>query len=155
MQPLIPRSESNYTRRMIQIRVGTTKPSDVTEILDFWTNHAENNSRPTDSSDALLGLLARDPEALILAIEDDEIVGTVIAGWNGWRCCLYRLAVREDKRKLGIGKLLVDQAIERFKALGGTRIDAMILDENVTAHKAWASYGFSLQEDWSRWIKNI
>lgn len=140
---------------MIQIQVGTAKPSDIAKILDFWANHAENNSRPSDSSDALLGLLERDPDALILAIEDDQIVGTVIAGWNGWRCCLYRLAVREDKRKQGIGKLLVDKAIERFKSFGGTRIDAMILDENVLAHKAWASYGFSPQEDWSRWIKQI
>jgi len=140
---------------MIQIRVGTTKPSDVTEILDFWANNAENNSRPTDSSVALIGLIARDPDALILAIENGEIVGTVIAGWNGWRCCLYRLAVREDKRKQGIGQLLVDQAIERFKAFGGTRIDAMILDENETAHKAWASFGFEPQDNWSRWVKNI
>lgn len=140
---------------MIQIRVGITQLSDIAAILDFWAEHAENNSRPTDSSDALIGLIARDPEALILAIEDDEIVGTVIAGWNGWRCCLYRLAVRKDKRKQGIGRLLVDQAIERFKTFGGTRIDAMILDENEIAHKAWASYGFTVQEDWSRWVKNI
>jgi ribosomal protein S18 acetylase RimI-like enzyme len=146
---------SNYTRRVIHIRVGAGKPSDIAEILDFWAIHAENDSRPTDSSEALLGLISRDPEALILAIENDEIVGTVIAGWNGWRCCLYRLAVRKDKRKQGIGKLLVDHAIERFKTFGGTRIDAMILDENETAHKAWASYGFDPQDNWSRWIKNI
>jgi len=140
---------------MIQFRFGTTEPSDIAEILEFWTDHAENNSRPTDSSEALLGLIVRDPEALILAIENDEIVGTVIAGWNGWRCCLYRLAVRQDKRKQGIGKLLVDQAIERFRTFGGSRIDAMILDENETAHKAWASYGFNAQDDWSRWVRNI
>lgn len=140
---------------MIHIQVGVKGSSDIAEILNFWANHAENNSRPMDSSDALIGLIARDPAALILAIENDEIVGTVIAGWNGWRCCLYRLAVREDKRKQGIGKLLVDQATERFKTFGGTRIDAMILDENETAHKAWASYGFEFQDNWSRWVRNI
>ncbi len=140
---------------MIHIRVGATGPSDIAAILDFWANHAENNSRPLDSSDALIGLLERDRDALILAIENDEIIGTVIAGWNGWRSCLYRLAVREDKRRQGIGKLLIDQAIERFKTFGGTRIDAMILDENETAHKAWISYGFEPQEDWSRWVKKI
>ena len=140
---------------MIHIQVGVKGSSDIAEILNFWANHAENNSRPMDSSDALIGLIARDPAALILAIENDEIVGTVIAGWNGWRCSLYRLAVREDKRKQGIGKLLVDQATERFKTFGGTRIDAMILDENETAHKAWASYGFEFQDNWSRWVRNI
>lgn len=140
---------------MIQFRFGTTEPSDVKAILEFWTYHAENNARPTDTSDSILTLIVRDPEALILAVENDEIVGTIIAGWNGWRCCLYRLAVREDKRNQGIGGLLVERAVERFRAIGGTRIDAMILDENVTAHKAWASYGFVRQDNWSRWIKNI
>lgn len=140
---------------MIQFRSATANPSDIQTILDFWVHNAENDSRPTDTSDALIGLIIRDPEALILAIEDNEIVGTVIAGWNGWRCCLYRLAVREDKRKQGIGKLLVGQAVQRFETFGGTRIDAMILDDNETAHEAWASYGFVQQDNWSRWVKNI
>lgn len=140
---------------MIHIQVGVKTSSDITEVLGFWANHAENSSRPMDSSDTLTALIARDPDALILAIENDEILGTVIAGWNGWRCSLYRLAVRDDKRKQGIGKLLVDSAIERFKSFGGTRIDAMILDENETAHRAWTSYGFEPQENWSRWVRNI
>lgn len=140
---------------MIQFRCATTEPSELTEVLAFWAKHAENSTRPTDTVEAILTLIVRDPEALILAIEDDEIIGTIIAGWNGWRCCLYRLAVREDKRKQGIGRLLVDQAEERFRSIGGTRIDAMILNENETAHKAWASYGFVLQSNWARWVKKL
>lgn len=140
---------------MIQFRCATTEPSEVAYILDFWATHAENDTRPTDTSEALLALMARDPDALILAIENDEIIGTIIAGWNGWRCCLYRLAVREDKRKQGIGRLLVNQAEERFRSIGGTRIDAMILNANEPAHKAWASYGFVPQSSWSRWVKKL
>lgn len=131
------------------------EPQEITEILNFWINNAENGSRPTDTAEAIHALVERDPEALILAVENNEIVGTIIAGWNGWRSGLYRLAVREDKRSQGIGRLLVERALERFISLGVNRIDAMVLDDNETAHSAWASYGFTRQNNWSRWVKNL
>ena len=140
---------------MIHFRLATAEPQEITEILEFWIINAENGSRPTDTADAVKALVEKDPEALILAVDNDEIVGTVIAGWNGWRSGLYRLAVREDMRGQGIGRLLVERALERFRSLGVSRVDAMVLDENETAHSAWASYGFTRQNNWSRWVKNL
>lgn len=140
---------------MIHFRLATAEPKEITEILEFWIINAENGSRPTDTADAVKALVEKDPEALILAIDNDEIVGTVIAGWNGWRSGLYRLAVREDMRGQGIGRMLVERALERFRSLGVGRVDAMVLDDNETAHSAWASYGFTRQNNWSRWVKNL
>jgi len=140
---------------VIHFRLATAEPQEITEILEFWIINAENGSRPTDTADAVKALVEKDPEALILAVDNDEIVGTVIAGWNGWRSGLYRLAVREDMRGQGIGRLLVERALERFRSLGVSRVDAMVLDENETAHSAWASYGFTRQNNWSRWVKNL
>ena len=140
---------------MILFRLATSDPHGIAQILDFWADNAENGSRPTDSADAIRALVEGDPEALILAVDNDQIVGTIIAGWNGWRSGLYRLAVREDMRSQGIGRLLVERALERFISLGVNRVDAMVLDDNETAHNAWASYGFTRQNNWSRWVKNL
>ncbi|MBS2539095.1 GNAT family N-acetyltransferase, partial [Catenulispora sp. NF23] len=102
-------------------------------------------------------LLARDPEALLLAVDPAtaELVGTVIAGWDGWRCHLYRLAVHPDRRRAGIGRLLVDTAEARFRAVGGARADAMVLDDNDLAHRAWRAGGYVPQAEWSRWVKAL
>ncbi len=140
---------------MIQFRLANNEPNEIDEILQFWINNAENGSRPTDTAIAVRALIEKDPEALILAVDGNEIVGTVVAGWNGWRSGLYRLAVREDRRSNGIGRLLVERALERFRSLGVSRVDAMVLDDNETAHRAWASYGFTRQNNWSRWVKNL
>ena len=43
----------------------------------------------------------------------------------------------------------------RIRALGGTRIDAMVLDDNPRAHAVWAARGYHRQDDWSRWIKPL
>jgi ribosomal protein S18 acetylase RimI-like enzyme len=37
---------------------------------------------------------------------DGEIVGALIAAWDGWRGNMYRLAVREGHRREGIGLAL-------------------------------------------------
>lgn len=140
---------------MIHFRLATTEPSEISEILEFWIVNAENGSRPTDTAAAINALVEQDPEALILAVENDEIVGTIIAGWNGWRSGLYRLAVREDMRSQGIGRLLVERALERLRDIGVVRVDAMVLDNNERAHRAWESFGFVRQDNWSRWVKNL
>ncbi len=140
---------------MIHFRLATNEPREIAEILNFWESNAENGSRPTDTTDAIRTLIEKDPEALILAVDNNEIIGTIIAGWNGWRSGLYRLAVRDDRRGKGIGRLLVERALERFASFGVTRVDAMVLDDNEAAHRAWASYGFTRQDNWSRWVKNL
>jgi ribosomal protein S18 acetylase RimI-like enzyme len=128
---------------------------DADSVLAFWATSAEDAHRPSDSADAVRRLVERDPEALLLALDGHEIVGTVIAGWDGWRCHLYRLAVAPDRRRLGIGRELIRRAEARFVALGGTRVDAMVLDDNELAHRAWAAAGYTRQAEWSRWVKPL
>ncbi|MGS2615883.1 GNAT family N-acetyltransferase [Micromonospora sp. LZ34] len=134
------------------------RPATVAEIpavLAFWRVAAEDAHRPADSARAVETLIARDPEALILALDGTDLVGTVIAGWDGWRCHLYRLAVAPQRRRQGIGRLLVEAAEERFRQLGGTRADAMVLDDNTLAHQAWRTCGYGRQTEWSRWVKPL
>jgi len=124
-------------------------------VLTFWATAAENAARPPDTAVALAALHRRDPDALIVAVEQGRIVGTIIAGWDGWRCHLYRLAVDPHRRRAGIGRALIEAAETRIRSLGGTRIDAMVLDDNPGAHAIWAARGYHRQEDWSRWIKPL
>jgi ribosomal protein S18 acetylase RimI-like enzyme len=128
-------------------------PTDVPDVLAFWQVAAEDAHRPADSTQAIEALIARDPEALILALDDAVVVGSIIAGWDGWRCHLYRLAVAPTHRRQGIGRVLIEAAEERFRSLGGTRVDAMVLIDNDLAHHAWRASGYAAQSEWSRWIK--
>ena len=125
------------------------------DVLAFWQTAAENENRPADRYAALAALHLRDPDALLVAVDLDEIVGTVIAGWDGWRCHLYRLAVAPHRRREGIGRRLIAAAEERFRVFGGTRADAMVLDDNTEAHAAWSAGGYRRQADWSRWVKPL
>ena len=134
------------------LRFRSATEADVTETLALWEQAAENDARPVDDRDALLALLRRDPEALDLAVLDGRIVGSLISGWDGWRAHLYRLAVHPDARRRGIGRRLLARARDRVRALGATRLDAMVLEGNALGQSAWAAEGYTPQEEWRRWV---
>jgi len=133
----------------------TAEAGDVRAVLAFWQVAAEDAHRPVDTPGAVAALLLRDPEALILAVDGPEIIGTIIAGWDGWRCHIYRLAVHPGRRREGIGGVLIAAAEDRFRFLGGSRVDAMVLDDNVRAHGIWQASGYHRQAEWSRWVKPL
>ncbi|MEU6096803.1 GNAT family N-acetyltransferase [Streptomyces sp. NPDC047079] len=139
---------------MSDLRIRTAGPEDLDLVLAFWKVAAEGTSI-SDDRDGVERLLARDPEALLLAEEDGELAGTVIAGFDGWRCHLYRLAVHPDRRRHGIGSALLAAAEERFVRLGGRRGDAMVLQSNTTAQHAWRAAGYAPEQHWRRWVKPL
>jgi len=150
---------------MITYRPAT--PAEAPAVLAFWATAAEDADRPPDSPDAVRRLIERDPAALILAVDNNPtehgggardgevIVGSIIVGWDGWRCHLYRLAVAPSHRRRGIARTLISLAEQRFASYGGTRADAMVLDDNIQAHPTWHTAGYTPQPNWSRWVKPL
>ncbi|MGW0659949.1 GNAT family N-acetyltransferase [Streptodolium elevatio] len=142
---------------MSDYRIRAATRDDTDDVLAFWAAAAEGTSI-SDDRDGVAGLVARDPDALLIATSaagDSAIVGTVVAGWDGWRCHLYRLAVDPALRRRGIGRLLLDAAEQRFVALGGRRGDAMVLDRNTSGRAAWAASGYRPEPHWTRWVKPL
>ncbi|MEU3600476.1 GNAT family N-acetyltransferase [Streptomyces sp. NPDC006798] len=136
-----------------RIHTRTARIDEAGTVLRFWREAAEGTSI-TDDPEGVTALITRDPEALILAeTSDGTLVGTVIAGYDGWRCSLYRLAVLPSHRRRGVGSALLAAAEWRFTAVGGRRGDAMVLESNEPAHRAWASAGYHREDHWRRWVK--
>ena len=127
---------------------------DVEAVLAFWRTSAEGTDREDDRS-VLVQLLERDPQALLLAVEGEQVVGSVIAGWDGWRAHLYRIAVREDRRGQGLARQLVAAAEDRFRTLGARRADAMVLVDNDLGRAAWAALDYAPQPQWRRWVRRL
>jgi ribosomal protein S18 acetylase RimI-like enzyme len=97
---------------------------------------------PPSVSDSIEGLtrLIREPAALLLvAAIDDQIVGSVIGGWDGWRGNIYRLAVTPEQRRKGIARRLVIEISRELFAKGATRLAALVEHEHRWAIDFWDS----------------
>jgi ribosomal protein S18 acetylase RimI-like enzyme len=129
--------------------------ADIVEVLDLWAVAAENDSRPSDDAGKVAAVIARDPDALELAVVGGRIVGSLLSGWDGWRAHLYRLAVHPSARRQGVGRDLLARAERRLIALGATRIDAMVLDGNALGQSLWVAEGYTKQPEWRRWVRPV
>jgi ribosomal protein S18 acetylase RimI-like enzyme len=116
---------------------------DIPSVLDLWRSSAAPTS--TDSAAALERLLRRDPGALMVAEAGGEIVGTVIAGWDGWRGSVYRLAVAPAYRRGGLGGRLLHEAEHRLAGLGARRVHAIVVGDDARALAFWEATDWELQ----------
>jgi ribosomal protein S18 acetylase RimI-like enzyme len=127
---------------------------DLRAVVELW---GLSGSVPTvtDTVESLAGLLELDPRALLVANQRGEIVGSLIAGWNGWRGSLYRLAVHPDYRRQGLGTALVREAEHRLLERGAIRLDAIVDSDEPQAVEFWAAAGYQRQRNRSRFVKNL
>lgn len=104
----------------------------------FWTPEV-------DGAEALARILKR-PSNLFMVYDDDEILGFVLGSWDGARAFIHKISVRPDIQGMGIGTLLVAEAIEFFKKMGAPTVGVTAADgsreekENSTGF--WKKVGF-------------
>ncbi len=123
-------------------------------MLDLWAlSHA--NPTVTDRIEPLLSLLTADPQALLVGDIRGEMVGSLIAAWNGWRGSFYRLAVHPDHRRRGIATLLVREGERRLRSRGAIRLDAIVASDEPAAMRFWRAAGYVCQPDRSRFVRNF
>ena len=128
--------------------------ADIDAVLELWREVVEHASLE-DRAEDVHRLLARDAEALLVAEDEDGIVGTLIVGWDGWRGNLYRLAVAPRARRKGIAAALVAEGERRLAALGCRRVSALVIGTEDVAQAFWSSAGYVHDPSVNRFVRNI
>jgi len=132
--------------------IRTARPSDIQSVLTLWV---ESDAEPThtDDSESLRRLLARDPEALVVADDGTDIVGSVIAAWDGWRGSIYRLVVAPSHRRQGLAARLLAHAETRLITVGAVRLQAIVVETEPLAVGFWGATGWEQQVERLRFVK--
>ncbi|QHC28354.1 MULTISPECIES: GNAT family N-acetyltransferase [unclassified Streptomyces] len=118
---------------MNELRTRPAVPDGLDGVPAFWRTAAEGTSISDDRA-GVERLAARDARALILAERGGEPVGTVIAGFDGWRCHPYRLAVAPGRRHQGIATAARTPPARFAPA---------------------SAAGYGPEEQWRRWVKPL
>jgi ribosomal protein S18 acetylase RimI-like enzyme len=136
----------------VQVRPATTE--DTEAVLRLWDEVVDVRTLQ-DRAEDVHRLLVRDQEALLVADLDGRVIGTLIAGWDGWRGNMYRLAVSPGSRRLGIAAALVAEAERRLAAKGCRRVTALVVHREEAAPAFWGSAGYEPDPTTARFVKNL
>jgi ribosomal protein S18 acetylase RimI-like enzyme len=102
-----------------------------------------------DAEELLEKRIAEKPDSIIVAIIDGKVLGCVYLV-DDFLPFIFRLAVKKTYRKRGIGKMLVQEAVQRLKKHGHKEI-ALFVDNEKDELKNWyRRQGF--RESSSSWV---
>jgi ribosomal protein S18 acetylase RimI-like enzyme len=129
--------------------------ADIPAVLALWEDVRSVAASMPDTPAGLQALIDHMPDSLLVADLEGEIVGTVIAAWDGWRGNIYRLAVRRDCRRLGIGLRLVAAGEARLHEKGARRVTALVATEELGAAALWGAAGYEHDRNVVRFVRNL
>ena len=86
--------------------------------------------------------LAVQRDLFLVAVEGGRVLGTILAGYDGHRGWLYKLAVHPNARHCGIGTKLVRAAEKKLAARGCTKLNLQVRAGNDEAARFWARMGY-------------
>jgi ribosomal protein S18 acetylase RimI-like enzyme len=99
-------------------------------------------------------LIDTNPDTLLVAEDNDTIVGTLIVAFDGWRGNMYRLAILPEYRRRGHARHLVDEGERRLRQRGVRRITALVAHEQPGATQFWEAVGYNLDRYTVRHVKH-
>lgn len=124
-------------------------------VLDLWAESRSGHASTPDRRADVERLLDGSPAALLVAETGGQIVGAVIAAWDGWRGNIYRLAVDGSHRRRGIGNLLTRAAEDYLLSRGVRRVTALVAFDDDAVGAFWDSAGYPQDDRIGRRVRNI
>ena len=128
-------------------------PDDTESILRLWKESGATRSI-TDDADTVRRVAEHPYAVFLLASQHDEIVGSIIGTFDGWRGNFYRLVVRPHLRRQGIGRELVRRVEAIFAEWGVRRTNALTEVDRPVARAFWSSVGYAADEHVRRHVRS-
>ncbi len=117
-------------------------------------------THPDDVQAYLSWLFRRDAEGIWLVEEDGKVVGFVASDGNWFSKregkvvgALHELVVLPEYRRRGIGRALVERALEYFKSRGLDMAELWVGDENSYAMSFYKNLGFEERDRFNYWVR--
>jgi len=118
---------------------------DTDGVLAVWESAGllRGNSNPRND---IQKKLRHSPGSFFIGLYDGMIAATVMVGYDGLRGWLYRLAVRPEYQRRGIGTAMVEHAESWLREQGCPRVKLQIHPDKAGVVEFYRKRGFEVQE---------
>lgn len=120
-------------------------PDDEGQVVALW--EAAGLTRPwNDPRKDIARKLRVQPELFLVAADAGEIVGTVMAGYDGHRGWVNYLAVSPAERRAGIGRALMAGVEDALREVGCAKINLQVRRGNRDAVGFYQALGYTTDD---------
>jgi len=85
------------------------------------------------------------PDLMLVALEGEFVVGSVMAGYEGHRGWISRIAVAKSHRGTGIGHDLLMEAERRLASLGCVKVNLQVVASNSATVTFYEKSGYEIE----------
>ena len=128
-------------------RIAPMTMNDYPAAFSLWQDTPGIGLSAADGPERMRGYLQRNPGLSQCAWEGGTLAGTILAGHDGRRGYLHHLCVHEGHRHRGIGRLLVQGALDALAEAGLDKAHAFLFTDNEDGRKFWERVGWTWRTD--------
>ena len=124
------------------------QPEYENEVIELWQKC--NLTRPWNNPKLdIERKLKVDGELFLVGFMDDNVVATVMCGYEGHRGWVNHLAVDPDYRRKGLGRQMMEVVEDRLLDKGCPKINIQIRGDNTEAFKFYDKIGYKTEDIFS------
>jgi ribosomal protein S18 acetylase RimI-like enzyme len=116
------------------------------QVIDLWASIFNYQDLRNEPSLIIDKKLAVKDNLFFIAIENGDVLGAIMAGYDGHRGWIYSLAVLSGKRRAGIGTRLLKHAENELIKLGCVKINLQIFQHNGIVKHFYLNNGFEIED---------
>ena len=132
--------------REIELNIRPFIESDEVAVTGLWREifpDAPTWNRPESD---IQRKLAVQRELFLVAVKDQELVGTAMAGYDGHRGWVYYVAVSPNHRRRGIGSALMAEVEGRLAGMGCPKLNLQVRATNHEVVAFYRQLGYKIEE---------
>jgi ribosomal protein S18 acetylase RimI-like enzyme len=127
----------------MQIRPFQT--DDEAAVIALWNQCDLVRPQNNPSKDIRRKMSVR-PDLFLVGILDDQIVASVMAGYEGHRGWLNYVAVAPGLRQAGLGRAIIAEAEQLLRQCGCAKINLQVRTVNTAAIEFYKKIGYSVDD---------
>lgn len=135
---------------LIPRQVRSLLPEDYQVVRRLWENGDGVVLRAEEDSEAGFAAMLRHNPGLCLGLvipSSGELIGAVLAGFDGRRAYVYHFVIDQAWRRQGCGRQLAAALEQTFKKAGISKAHVFVLEDNLAAKAFWGPLGWTWRHD--------
>jgi len=143
---LIGQQESRETTLPGGLIIRSYLDRDEEQVVQLWNDVFPDNLPNNDPAADIRKKLNVQRNLFLVGVLSDGVVATVVAGFDGHRGWLHRVAVAPHCRRRGFGQAMITAAEKRLVEIGCTKINLQVHATNQAAVEFYKSHDYNPED---------